>query len=181
MTRASDVRGGLVEARWSPDGSRFLALSTSDTCVFPAGPPSEPRTACAPLPKVNSAGDTFFANDWSPDGDGLAGEVWRASGVAIPGIVTYSFRTGQYRRVTDGGVSPVWLSDSRRLLFQRGENLYGIDTRNGRTWSVAGPGRSPAKDFRVAAGASFLLSRGDREFYFVRDSTQGDIWQMTIP
>jgi Tol biopolymer transport system component/predicted Ser/Thr protein kinase len=178
LTRATTVPGGLVEARWAPDGARFLALAATDTCVFPGRNPAEPRAACPALPKVNAAGDTFYANDWSPDGGLLAGEVWHAGGVAIPGIVTYAFATHEYRRLTDGGTSPVWLPDGRRLLYLRGPRLECVDTRDGKVRPVGVPRGSA--DLPIAPESGFALSRNGREIDFVRDATQGEIWQMRM-
>ncbi len=180
LTRATNLPGGAVEARWSPDGSRLLVLASADTCIFAAGKPPGGNTACAALPKVNAEGDTFFANDWSPDGSRLAGEVWHSNGVAIPGISTYSFDTREFRHMTDGGVSPVWLSDSRRILFVMGERLYLLDTRDGRTRAIGGLTAASGRDLRIPASGTFALSRDDREIDFARDASQGDIWQMTL-
>jgi Tol biopolymer transport system component len=180
LIRATAVPGGVVEARWAPDGARFLALGTTDTCIFAAGNSAEPRASCDPLPKVNAAGDTFYANAWSPDGGGLAGEIWHAGGVAIPGIVTYSFASREYRRLTDRGTSPVWLPDGRRLLYLRGPRLDCVDTRDGRTRPVGFPARSSSEDLPIAEDGGFALSRDGREIDFVRDATQGEIWQMRM-
>ena len=169
-TPAASFPGGAVEARWAPDGSSLLALSTSGTRIVSAPGGRGPETA---LRRVTPDGDTFYASDWSPDGRWLVGEVWHANGSAIPGIVTYSLDSGEFRRLTDGGVSPAWLADSRRVLFLKGERLYRLDTRNGRT----DPLRS-REDLRIAS--SFAVSRDDKKIYFVRDATQGDIWQMTL-
>ena len=87
--------------------------------------------------------------------------------------MTYSLASGEFRALTDGGISPVWLADSRRLLFVKGERLYRLDTRDGRTQPVRTRG-----GLRIAS--SFAVSRDDKWIYFVRDATQGDIWQMTI-
>jgi serine/threonine protein kinase/Tol biopolymer transport system component len=164
------VAGGAVEARWAPDGLRLLLLSPADTCIVAASGSAEPR----PLEKVNAAGDTFFANDWSPNGKLLAGEVWRSNGSAIPGIQTYSFDSREYRKLTDGGSNPVWLADNRRILFLQGDRLFRLDTGNGQVQAV----RS-RPDLRIAG--SFAVTRDDKQIYLVQDATQGDIWQMTIP
>ncbi len=178
LTRATAVPGGLVEARWAPDGSRFLALAPTDTCIFATGNAGE-SGSCRPLPKVNAAGDTFYASGWSPDGGKLAGEVWHAGGVAIPGIVTYQFASREYRRLTDVGTSPVWLPDGRRLLYLRGARLECVDVRDGKARPVGFP-RSSSGDLPIAEESGFALSRNGREIDFVRDATQGEIWQMRM-
>ncbi len=180
LTRATSLPGGAVEARWSPDGSRLLVLSATDTCILETAKLSG-SAPCVPLPKVDAAGDTFFASDWSPDGDRLAGEVWHANGIAVPGVVTYALRTREFRPMTHAGDSPVWLSDSRRLLYLNEGRLWLLDTRDGRTTAVGSPPGPPRRDFRIGADGAFALSRDDRTLYFVRDASQGDIWQMTNP
>jgi hypothetical protein len=83
--------------------------------------------------------------------------------------------------MTRAGVSPLWLSDSRRLLYLNEGRLSLLDTKDGRTTPV-GPAKGLAPlDFRIGAGGAFALSRDDRTLYFVRDESQGDIWQMANP
>jgi Tol biopolymer transport system component len=180
LTRATAVPGGVVEARWAPDGSRFLALGTTGTCVFAPENPAGPGPVCQPLPKVNAAGDTFYASAWSPEGGRLAGEVWHANGAAVPGIVTYAFASREYRRMTDDGSYPAWLPDGRRLLYLRGQRLECVDTRDGKTRPVPFPAHSGSGDLRIAADGGFALSRDGREIDFVRDATQGEIWEMRM-
>ncbi|MGH9441578.1 MAG: protein kinase domain-containing protein [Thermoanaerobaculia bacterium] len=180
LARATALPGGAFEARWSPDGSRLFVLTPGGTCLLDAGKLSDPA-GCIPVPKLNAEGDTFFANEWSPDGSRLAGETWQPSGIEIPGIVAYSFSSHEFRRVSDRGVSPVWLSDSRRLLYLDGERLWLLDTGDGKARAVGGPGGAALpRDFRIAESGNFALSRNDKKLYFVRDASQGDIWQMTI-
>ena len=180
LTRATSLPGGAVEGRWSPDGSRLLVLSATDTCILETTKHSG-SPAYVPLPKVNAAGDTFFANDWSPDGERLAGEIWHANGVAVPGIVTYSLVSREFLPMTRAGVSPVWLSDSRRLLYLNEGRLSLLDTKDGRTTPVSPSKGLAPLDFRIGPGGAFALSRDDRTLYFVRDESQGDIWQMANP
>jgi hypothetical protein len=52
------------------------------------------------------------------------------SGAPESSIVVYSFDSQQYEKLTDFGTVPVWLSDSRRLLFQQHDKLYLIDSQS---------------------------------------------------
>ena len=120
------------------------------------------------LPRVE-APDNFFVNAWSPDGAHIAG----TAGLDEKGVVVYSLRTNRYERLTDYGEWPVWLPDSRRILFvSRGKDFYVIDTETKQarkiyssTRDVLGPPR---------------LSRDGREMYFSRRVTESDIWTLTF-
>jgi Tol biopolymer transport system component len=101
------------------------------------------------------------------------------------GIATYSLATRGFEEILDFGSAPVWLPDSRRILFQ------GL-----------GPGRArdPAhyepdfklfvvdritKEFRevlALPGASIdspALSPDGRRLVFVRVSVDSDIWMLS--
>ncbi len=71
--------------------------------------------------------DEFVVNSWSPDGEQLVGQA----GLAARGIMTYSLRSRTFERLTDFGGYPVWLPDSRRVLFvSGGKHFFVLDTRS---------------------------------------------------
>ncbi len=110
---------------------------------------------------------------WSPDGRKLAG--WRggaggATGAA--GILVYSFESRQYEKLTDFGIAPVWLSDSRRLLFRGQGKLHLVDSQSKKVREI----------LSVAPNnfGGMTLPRDDRLIYFSVVTTEADIWLMNL-
>jgi Tol biopolymer transport system component len=48
----------------------------------------------------------------------------------------YSFETQSYIRLTSSGMDPIWLSDSRRLLFLDQGRIYLVDSETKRQHEV---------------------------------------------
>ena len=88
------------------------------------------------------------------------------------GLGIYSLESEKLERLTRFGMHPVWLADSRRLLFtDQGSQLYS---------STA----SPAKTREILSIAPYeidtpTLSRDDRLMYSVA-VTEADIWLATL-
>ena len=117
------------------------------------------------IPPPADSPDEFVVNAWSPDGSQLAGQA----GLAARGIITYSLRSRRYDRLTDFGGYPVWLPDSRHVMFvSGGRDFYVVDTRS----------RKVEKVFSVPRDiiGPPQLTRDGREAYFSRRVTEGDIW-----
>jgi|KBSSwiStaDraftv2_1062776.scaffolds.fasta_scaffold25196_2 Tol biopolymer transport system component len=164
------TKAGAIYAAWSPDGTR-LAVSEVSSETHPAATYLvDPRIPVAdqkpdPLPPFRS----FVVNSWSPDGDMLAGQTT----ISATGIATYSLRNRGYDELTDFGEFPVWLPDSRRLLFvSRGREIILIDrlTKARRTIFV---------DPRSVLGPP-QMTRDGRTLYFTRRVTESDIWTVTL-
>src|SRR3989454_3493698 len=110
--------GPVTSANWSPDGTRLAYGNAGGSpSIIEVGKPWQEQSP-QKLPPMSDSND-WGAWSWSPDGRRLAGA--RVPGV---GIVVYSLESQQSEKVTDFGSFPVWLSDSRRLLFQRQSKLY---------------------------------------------------------
>lgn len=160
---------------WSPDGSRIAILMAAgighpenNVYIFD---PNRPWNDQKPqvIPPPTDSPDEFVVNAWSPDGSQLAGQA----GLAAHGILTYSLRSRTFDRLTDFGGYPVWLPDSRHLLFVAGgRDLYTVDVRS----------RTVEKVFSVRRDiiGPPQLSRDGREAYFSRRVTEGDIWLLTF-
>ena len=161
--------GGGVSA-WSPDG-RQLAIARGSQVADPwhdiivdtrAAPNQQTpvwlATAPPPYPQ-------FVPNSWSRDRRWIAGQ----NGYTVRGISIYSPETRTYERLIDFGEWPVWLPDSRRILFvSRGREFHVIDTRTKvtkRVFSVV----------RDTLGPPRLTADG-RAAYFSRRVTESDIW-----
>jgi serine/threonine protein kinase len=93
----------------------------------------------------------------------------------VMGTVPYMspLRTREYELLTDFGEWPVWLPDSRRVLFvARGKAFFILDTRSRqftKTFSVTRDVIGPAQ-----------LAPDGKTAYFSRRVTESDIWLLTL-
>jgi Tol biopolymer transport system component len=121
------------------------------------------------LPPFEPPNGLFVVNAWSPDGERIAG----TAGLDEKGVVVYSISTNRYERLTDFGEWPVWLPDSRRLLFvSRGREFHIVDTQTKQT-------RKIYSSTRDVLGPPQLSDDG-RTMYFSRRVTESDIWTRTL-
>jgi hypothetical protein len=112
----------------------------------------------------------LFVNSWSPDGDKLVGQLGRIGGPGR-GIAVYSFRTGRYEKLTEVGEWPVWLPDSRRVLFVvNGKEFRVVDAVTKRVRTIYSTPRDVIGPPR--------LSRDGRTAFFTRRVTEADVWLM---
>jgi Tol biopolymer transport system component len=123
------------------------------------------------LPPFGDAQGGFWGSSWSPDGRAIAGAVISVDSSGA-GVVVYSLEPKQYQRLTEFGTQPVWLADSRRLLFRDQGALFRVDSLSGETHEIL----SIAPD----AVSYPSISRDNRWIYFNRRSTQADIWMLTL-
>jgi hypothetical protein len=108
---------------------------------------------------------------WSPDGRQLAGFSVGAGGP--DGFSVFSLQSQQNDKLTDFGTRPVWLSDSRRILFQDRGRLYLVDSRSKKVREALS---MPPHDL----GNGVVISRDDRVICFSLITTEADIWLMTL-
>lgn len=159
--------GTTTNPLWSPDGSRIAYRN-------PEGSPSviavdKPWTEQSPevLPP-NRDFDRWAVFSWSADGRKIAGTKQLFG--PQNGILIYDLESQHYEKLTDFGGQPVWLSDSRRLLFQNQGKLYLIDSRSKTTHEI----------FSVTPNVfqGLTLTRDDRLVYLSVVTTESDIWLM---
>jgi Tol biopolymer transport system component len=158
-------REALIVPIWSPDG-RLLAtqLSARRNFVFALRDDvvSEPIETLPPPPDPTAA---FRAWSWAPDGRTVAGDVAGAE------VWVYSFDTKTYARIANGA-TPVWLRDSRRLVYFSGGRLFVADTVSKQSREVhAIPGEALGDP---------SLTRDGRSLYYTHARTGADIWLMTF-
>ena len=75
--------------------------------------------------------------------------------------------------MTGAGVVPVWLHDSRTLLYRQDGKIFARDLRS----------REPRLLLAPPENSAFIgleVGPDDRTLYTVRDSDDGDIWLMTL-
>lgn len=163
-------------AAWSPDGSRIAASGPGGIYIIDPNQPlkeQEPQV----LPDNDARLQGLIVNSWSPDFEKLACQTGFNEAGSRPnlGIVTYSFKTRKYKRLTNYGEWPVWLPDSRRILFvSKGKYLYVIDSLSK---------QKPATEiFSVERGSIGppRISPDGRFIYFTRRITEADIWLVIL-
>jgi Tol biopolymer transport system component len=170
LTQVTDAATNTAYAIWSPDGKRMAAASTktSTTYLFdPDRPWNEQQPDTLPPPADSL--QPFGPHSWSPDGRRLAGMI----GAVDRGIVIYTLDTKRYDRLTTYGQWPVWLPDSRHLLFVSGGNgFYVLDRETRAVRKIFGLPRD-------VIGPPQLTPDG-RTVYFTRRVTEADIWLATL-
>ncbi len=157
---------------WSPDGS-LMAYSThrpNGAFVFEPGTPWDEQTP-RPLPLIADETQTFEVWSWSPDGRFLAGQRHRTD-LSHAGVGIHELGTDAIDWLTDFGEWPVWLSDSRRLLFSHHGNLFLIDSAIREPREILS---SPQSNL-----GSVGLSSDNRTLYLGYMEREADIWLMTL-
>jgi Tol biopolymer transport system component len=166
--------GGI--AVWSPEGTRLAASPRGpnkgeERITYLLDPTRSYKTQTpAALPRPQEAFRRFIAQDWSPDGARLVGQLGFTASRG-DGIVVYTFSTRKYERVAEFGEWPVWLPDSRRVLFvANGKEYWVVDTRTKRTRKIYTAPRGvlgPARLTRDGRMAVFPLRLLEADIYLL--------------
>ncbi len=185
LKRLTELREGPTRYPiWSPDGKRLLFSSPRFTgfLIDPWIPWSEQTPEI--LPPYPSERSEFVPLDWSPDGALLVGYLQSRSGLRS-GIATYSLRRRGFEEILDFGMSPTWLPDSGRILFQalgpdraRDPAHYEPDFK----LFVVDRVTKEFREILALPGASIdspSLSSDGRKIVFVRISVDSDIWMLS--
>jgi Tol biopolymer transport system component/tRNA A-37 threonylcarbamoyl transferase component Bud32 len=152
---------------WSADGKHLAyTLFGLNTFVIDASKPWEAQTP-EKLPPFPGEGQMFNGWNWSPDGRMLAGFLDRDNGVAV-----YSPASRNFRKLTEYGADPVWLSDSRRLMFLDKGKIHLLDTASGSTGELVSV--TPEE----VARRGFAVSPDDLRIYFSVSTTEADVWMV---
>ena len=153
-------------AVWSPDGRdpAYLARDLTIHAIDLTKPVDSSRDrVLARLPQ----GVWFEPVSWSPDGKRLAGQERRGN-KPRGGIAIYDLTTKQYMLLTPSGGRPIWLNDSRRLIYSDASSAYVIDTASRHThelFSVV-----PYQD------SDLTVTRDNRHLYVSVRAYEADVW-----
>ena len=123
------------------------------------------------LPALKEPGAHFVPWSWSRDSQLLAGwELWDDG--RREGIVVYSTVEHRFQKLSERGIRPVWLQDSRRLLFADGDKLKLVDRSSNNVKEILNV--SPHSLAR-------LCISGDNRVIFVGVyQEEGDIWLASL-
>jgi len=156
---------------YSPDGSRLEAIDDKGgTWLLDRNHPDSKWTPLhkpiegEPLPDSNSS--------WSKDGRFFAGDLIDMAYRQL-GIYVESVETGERRRLTEKGRLPVWLSDDRRILYEREGAIWIIDSATGKTSEIL-PALKPPRSL-----SAFDLAPDETYLLILEDAAESDIWLRT--
>jgi Tol biopolymer transport system component len=153
--------GALQNPVWSPDGDQLAVWDSGvggTRIVRLAGEAAPSET----LPSLSQGG--FVPGDWSPDGRLIAGTISGA-------IWIYSVEGRSYEQFRPGA-HPVWLQDSRRIIYSYGGRLYMADTALGISRELLS-----LPDQQLDAPR---LSRDNLHLYFTGSGEDANLWMMTL-
>jgi len=151
---------------WSPDGKQILFRRNFQNFIIDVDKAGAQQPAQLPPPPAGGTG--FLAWDWSLDGDKLAGSF----SVATPGVGYYAFAERKYEKLADVDAYPVWLSDSRRLIFQEEGKAYIADIVTKRVQPFFDEGQDRVRSIGIA--------RDDSLIYFSVYQSESDIWLLDL-
>jgi eukaryotic-like serine/threonine-protein kinase len=167
---------GVVFPLWSPDGKKLAyTVFFGKTYIMDLTKPYDQQTP-EETPNFPDSQAYFSAWDWSPDGKYLAG-VRGENGTDTAGVYVYSLATKTYEEISDIKVSwltsrPLWLNDSRHLVFNTSEKIFIADIQSKTLQEIDSPGQT---QIRIAS-----LSRDNRYFYGVMAATESAIWMLSL-
>ena len=172
-----DGQAGGAYPVWSPDGSRIATMSDSGVIVI--DPSSSPAKLVDRFDALGRNPDRAVGDSdgmrpfsWSPDGRWVAG----ASRYGLRNeLVVLDLQTRAYRVLARDAASPVWLPDSRRLLFAGSNSLVLVDVPSGNERRVM-----PLDRQLDAWGRTLALSKDGRTLVYLQSQTEGDIWMMKL-
>jgi Tol biopolymer transport system component len=155
---------------WSPDESR-LALAADDGAVI-LDTSASPMTLVKHVPrKADEFG--FLPFSWSPDGRSIAGTS-RFSPTRDR-LVFLDVGSASVRTLAEDGKSPVWMPDSRRLLFSSRTSIMLLDASTGESRAVL-----PLERNVLQWGRLLSLSKDGRKLVYLSTQTEGDVWMMSL-
>jgi serine/threonine protein kinase len=159
----------VIAPVWSPDGNKLLyQIRNVNSYVIDANRSGTEQT---PQPLTGEAPPGFIPWDWSADGTALVG--WQPFN-EDRSIVVYSFTEHRYQRFVMGiGSYPIWMSDTRRILFRESGSLYLLDRVTGTRREIMTL-KSPAQI------GNYAFSKDNRRLYYTSGSTEADIWLLKV-
>jgi len=158
---------------WAPDSRRLIYTIFGRNPYLAAANQQPAAQDAQALPPPGEPGESFNAWSWSPDGRMLAGFLQERDGT-LSGIAVYSFETDSYTKLTSFGLDPIWLSDSRRLLFNHQGRIYLVDAETKKTQEVLS-----IAPYEIGR-RGFAVSRDDRKIYYSLATTEADLWLLRL-
>ena len=167
-------RSGVV---WAPNSTRLLyrqrsGLSRESYIIDTTRSPEE--QLLEELPAIGGSDEYFEASSWSPNGRWIAGSRVYVDRTDTGGIFLYDVQARTFQSVTAEGRRPLWLDDSRHLIYIAGDD---------RLMLVDATSFSPPQEL-VSVAPQVLDGIGltaDNQTIFLSTSTaERDLWRTEL-
>ena len=119
---------------------------------------------------------TAINNPFSPDGKYLVGNQGE-NGADSNGIYIYSLATKTYEEISDIKFEdlvsrPLWLNDSRQILFSTKEHILVADIQTKKIQEIYSTDRAPIN--------VYSLTKDNRYIYGTIATPEADIWMLSL-
>jgi eukaryotic-like serine/threonine-protein kinase len=173
LKQLTQTNGIVSMPHWLPDGKAIIYSASSkenyaSTFLLYLDSTKKPNPVELPEDKVN--GKYFFENSVSPDGRYIAGTGLDSTNGNYNLIISYSFADKSYKKISETGTGPVWLNDSKRILFLDNGKFYIMNATTGNKKFVYDTQKS------VPDAWSYTISPDNKWIYFVKQEKESDIW-----
>ena len=162
-----DQHPGASFPVWSPDGKQMI-YDNGDGKSFVVDLTKEWNEQTKQVLPQPSEKTVFRIWSWSPDGKKLAGYFEGEEN----GVGFYSFETNRHERLSDAKRFATWLADSRRIIFADNDKAFIVDTVTKKTRELFS---HPSYNIRGIG-----LSRDNRTLYYTLQTSESDIWMMSL-
>lgn len=171
LRQLSKTEGQIFNPIWFPDGRRILFGCTElNPGIFEIG--SVPSDQIEYLPFGKDKGLAFSENSLSPDGKYIVGNKQKIISGDLAGMFIYSIVDKSYKKISDSGMDPVWLNDSKRILYSEKGSFYIMDTGSGKSKLIY----NVNKNF-ISTSRMFVLSPDNKTIYYIKEEKESDIWE----
>ena len=171
LRQLSKTEGQIYNPIWFPDGSKILFGSTElNPGIFKVGPVPTGKVEFLPFGKDTSL--SFSENSLSPDGKYIVGNKQKIVSGDLAGMFIYSIADKSYKKISDSGVDPVWLNDSKRILYSEKDRFYIMDTRSGKSKFIYN-----INQLFTPTANMYTMSPDNKTIYYVKEEKESDIWE----
>ncbi len=171
MRRLTETKGTAVNFAWSPDGKRMVVQIIDEGIYVFDVSEGEPVKHLTKVPAPGTPTGKLAPHSWSPDGRMFA--CFTGDPSRIPRVYIYSFKEKKLEKIADTGWMPVWLSDSKRLIYIWERKLMLINKENRRQRELI---QLPQGNFF----AGYTISADDSEIFFTMAHVTADIWLLRV-
>ncbi len=165
VTDAKDTE--VLVSMWSPDGKKILYNLDHDFPSFIQTDKLFAEQTPQMMPRNLPSDKWIMSMSWSPDGNRIASTIY-GDDPKVEGVSIYNFDTNKHQILTDYGETPIWLSDSKRLIFFDTDKIFLADTSTNKIKEILSVTPNSLQIIK--------MSPDDRSIYASMNKNEADIW-----